>query len=385
MTERNSDFDRICHEMPIKGFLGDSKKKKKNSTDNNKKYPSSNVTELFDCVFWCGDLNYRVNGTRKMVDNLLYNRMHEVLLANDQLRIEMQRQTVFRGFKEAEISFLPTYKYHVEKLIRKKQHQPPPRLRKSEGALVNISISLSATGKPPKSPKKKSPSTAANSSVGRSNTTGSSHATTRNNYTGESRKISGRKTSAMSVESSEERDDDDEEEEDDEDEDGYDVVNDVVNDVVKDDIAEKSQVEPSVAAVKRKSDSSVATRATVGSKSSSGSIAKRTPSQPLKGSNSTKTSNPTYDISSKQRIPSWTDRILWKDNKIVGVNSPLILGQSGVVKAEKYDCCMPMIMSDHKPVYAIFSVQVDWNKMTTARRSQRQSHTNKTADACAIL
>ncbi len=36
------------------------------------------VTERFDRVFWLGDLNYRINGTRDMVDLLLKGNMHEV-------------------------------------------------------------------------------------------------------------------------------------------------------------------------------------------------------------------------------------------------------------------------------------------------------------------
>jgi hypothetical protein len=53
------------------------------------------VSECFDRVFWYGDLNYRINGTRKMVDTLLVRNMHSVLYFNDQLRIEMEKGHVF--------------------------------------------------------------------------------------------------------------------------------------------------------------------------------------------------------------------------------------------------------------------------------------------------
>jgi hypothetical protein len=36
------------------------------------------VSDRFDRVFWLGDMNYRVNGTRDMIDRLLKGNMHEV-------------------------------------------------------------------------------------------------------------------------------------------------------------------------------------------------------------------------------------------------------------------------------------------------------------------
>ena len=62
--------------------------------------------------------------------------------------------------------------------------------------------------------------------------------------------------------------------------------------------------------------------------------------------------NPTYkydvgqhnfDSSRKQRIPSWTDRILYIDD-------------GNRVKLVEYQSVPGVSMSDHKPVYAIFDV-----------------------------
>ena len=64
-----------------------------------------------DRVFWSGDFNYRINGTRKMVDSLLYNNMHDVLYANDQLHLQKSQGHVFPHFKEGPLHFKPTYKY----------------------------------------------------------------------------------------------------------------------------------------------------------------------------------------------------------------------------------------------------------------------------------
>ena len=51
-----------------------------------------------------------------------------------------------------------------------------------------------------------------------------------------------------------------------------------------------------------------------------------------------------YDTSRKQRIPSWTDRILYKSD------------QPQNVKLMEYLSVPGVSMSDHKPVNAIFEV-----------------------------
>ncbi|KAF4036989.1 putative DNase I-like protein [Phytophthora infestans] len=69
------------------------------------------VSDLFDRVFWYGDLNYRINGTRRMVDTLLLRNQYEVLHANDQLQREMKAGNVFPHFREGQLNFRPTYKF----------------------------------------------------------------------------------------------------------------------------------------------------------------------------------------------------------------------------------------------------------------------------------
>lgn len=54
-----------------------------------------------------------------------------------------------------------------------------------------------------------------------------------------------------------------------------------------------------------------------------------------------------YDSSEKQRIPSWTDRVLYMASK--GVD-PL--------RQLNYNCCMDILASDHKPVYSTFKSHV---------------------------
>ena len=49
-----------------------------------------------------------------------------------------------------------------------------------------------------------------------------------------------------------------------------------------------------------------------------------------------------YKLSGKGRIPSWTDRVLYK-----GDNVSLL----------HYDCAINVFGSDHRPVYALFVVK----------------------------
>lgn len=58
-----------------------------------------------------------------------------------------------------------------------------------------------------------------------------------------------------------------------------------------------------------------------------------------------RTSN--YDTSEKQRVPSWTDRVLYKSSRDV---DPL--------KQLNYNSVMGILLSDHKPVYSTFNCRV---------------------------
>lgn len=52
-----------------------------------------------------------------------------------------------------------------------------------------------------------------------------------------------------------------------------------------------------------------------------------------------------YDTSEKRRIPSWTDRILWKQ-------------RGNLVQSLHYDSCPSISISDHKPVSASFLLKL---------------------------
>jgi hypothetical protein len=91
---------------------------------------ASTASARFDRVFWLGDLNYRINGNREVVDSLLapadertraqpewegeaahWDAMRAVLLANDQLRLQHKAGAAFAGFVEGDLTFRPTYKF----------------------------------------------------------------------------------------------------------------------------------------------------------------------------------------------------------------------------------------------------------------------------------
>lgn len=64
-----------------------------------------------------------------------------------------------------------------------------------------------------------------------------------------------------------------------------------------------------------------------------------------------------FDSSDKQRIPAWTDRILWKVNHNRNVvQGGEVLGTQ--MKQLEYDSVMGLRFSDHRPVYAIFEMGI---------------------------
>ncbi len=65
----------------------------------------------FDYVIWAGDLNFRINGTRDVVNSLLAHNRYNVLMDYDQLNMLIQFDSVFAGFEEGKITFRPTYKF----------------------------------------------------------------------------------------------------------------------------------------------------------------------------------------------------------------------------------------------------------------------------------
>ncbi|PIK50655.1 hypothetical protein BSL78_12501 [Apostichopus japonicus] len=87
------------------------------------------ITSRFDAVFWCGDFNFRLTESRAKIENWAQQLKEgneedfNILLQHDQLRKTMTKSydnkveytvqdSIFKGFQEGEINFLPTYKYN---------------------------------------------------------------------------------------------------------------------------------------------------------------------------------------------------------------------------------------------------------------------------------
>ncbi|CAG2116603.1 unnamed protein product, partial [Medioppia subpectinata] len=82
------------------------------------RYITNDVSGRFDCVFWFGDLNFRLDSKREDVCHYLSSvecdEMYDNLLEFDQLTQSMAKSTLFRGFTEAsQVMFAPTYKFEL--------------------------------------------------------------------------------------------------------------------------------------------------------------------------------------------------------------------------------------------------------------------------------
>ena len=280
VAERNNDFHRIHNELDLKGFDTDRKGtliyNNNNEISRYRCVDASSVSDRFDYTFWAGDLNYRINGTRKMVDNLLLSNMFEVLLANDQLNSERSKGNVFAGFEEASITFPPTYKFDV------------PKLSTREGSedVINEDNDDEDMSRSPTSP---------NSS-----------------------EVLGLQSPQSSPGS------------------------------------EEFPTQPNSTI-----DMTLAAKAP----------------KPLTRGHSV------YDTSKKQRIQSWTDRILYKQPRHHAESSKKRLTSTGdtdldapSVKVLTYGSCMEMTWSDHKPVYAHFEIPFDWNEPEDEQSSMAPKH-----------
>ncbi|KAL7520043.1 hypothetical protein ACHAWX_004801 [Stephanocyclus meneghinianus] len=65
--------------------------------------------------------------------------------------------------------------------------------------------------------------------------------------------------------------------------------------------------------------------------------------------------SPDYDTSYKQRVPAWTDRIVFKSSSI---------------RVIEYDSVPQAMHSDHRPVYGTF--QLGWGSLKSLTRSKRK-------------
>eukprot|EP01114_Cavostelium_apophysatum_P023327 TRINITY_DN8746_c0_g1_i1.p1 TRINITY_DN8746_c0_g1~~TRINITY_DN8746_c0_g1_i1.p1 ORF type:complete len:604 (+),score=114.37 TRINITY_DN8746_c0_g1_i1:278-2089(+) len=70
----------------------------------------TNFLNEFDHIFWCGDLNYRLELTATVIERVLASQDWGYLQSHDQLRAAQKDNKAFVGFREGTANFPPTFK-----------------------------------------------------------------------------------------------------------------------------------------------------------------------------------------------------------------------------------------------------------------------------------
>lgn len=105
VKERVSDVKRIIHSLDLPKNIHLRSKNR-------------DVTQNFDAVFWGGDLNFRLGEPRekllKWIESTQFplpSHLPHGYMHTDQLKSVLSNGAAFKDFKEANITFPPTYKY----------------------------------------------------------------------------------------------------------------------------------------------------------------------------------------------------------------------------------------------------------------------------------
>lgn len=115
VTKISSELCRLLRDCPVSRCIErgyDDGNLEVQPTEKDKlASPKSSLLSVFDCVYWSGDLNYRVNMCRQDANTALASGNLAVLQREDQLKVAMDSGLVFGGFKEGPLDFKPTYKF----------------------------------------------------------------------------------------------------------------------------------------------------------------------------------------------------------------------------------------------------------------------------------
>ena len=123
---RIANIEKIKAELNVNTFL----------PPDHPQLDKRDITKNFDHCFWCGDLNFRVDISRKHADSLLQQQSYDDALEFDQLRKVLRDGHAFDGFREAPIDFPPTYKYDLQRAEKQRlRHHPSMLLRKGAASV----------------------------------------------------------------------------------------------------------------------------------------------------------------------------------------------------------------------------------------------------------
>ncbi|EJD06622.1 DNase I-like protein [Fomitiporia mediterranea MF3/22] len=123
VMNRLSNFNKIKSELQVNDFL----------SQDDPRVMSEDLIDKFDYTFVFGDLNFRLDVTRLHADWLISRQDYDQALSFDQLRGVMRRGEAFVGFNEAPIRFPPTFKYDVMKTLKRDKSNATQDTGKSRG------------------------------------------------------------------------------------------------------------------------------------------------------------------------------------------------------------------------------------------------------------
>ncbi|KAH9057862.1 DNase I-like protein [Lactarius vividus] len=125
LPNRLANMAKIRNELAVEDFL----------EADDPRMVAEDITDRFDFTFLFGDLNFRLDLSRLHADWLISRREYAQALAFDQLYNIMRNGHAFVGFREAPINFPPTFKYDVLRTIKHK-HKNSKRRQAAAQALT---------------------------------------------------------------------------------------------------------------------------------------------------------------------------------------------------------------------------------------------------------
>ena len=111
MDRRISEFWKISAEVSRNLGYTDAEQRDDYEVASQNNASTNPLLDAFNFIIWGGDFNFRIHGTRDIVDRLLLNNRHRILVDNDQLSMLLNYDVTFRGISEGVPTFRPTYKF----------------------------------------------------------------------------------------------------------------------------------------------------------------------------------------------------------------------------------------------------------------------------------